>query len=290
MLAPLPQLHPLHLLFQDCICLTCYCAGVAILTFGLKWIFSNVVFARFLLSRSLKLSWLHVLTPIGGSWTQWCWYLYSYIYIYTYRKICVMSGLKCTLRGGLFFRSEGSKCLSVIIGRAWASPCVQCRVFFCTINLWYVHITPGMASSAGQIYCVLFLPPVCLLSCPILTPSSNKYVQQWDHTWAMLAVEAGEEGCWDLGQKSHQVHCCNSPPTHCYLTHARLIIFYILRSCHFLVLSRSVVKRCGQGVLSRSVVKRCGQEMLSRGGVKGCGQGVWSRGGVRGCGQGYCRV
>ena len=49
-----------------------------------------------------------------------------------------------------------------------------------------------------------------------------------------------------------------------------------LRSCHFLVLSRSVVKRCGQVVWSRGVVKRCGQEVWSRGLVE-------RRGVVSGC-------
>ena len=92
----------------------------------------------------------------------------------------------------------------------------------------------------------------------------------------MPTEEVGEEGCWDVGQKSHQVHCCNSPPTQCYLTHTRstssTFIFYIFYICHFLVLSRGVVKWCYQGILLSRV--------LSVGAVKGWCLG---RGVVNGC-------
>jgi len=42
---------------------------------------------------------------------------------------------------------------------------------------------------------------------------SSKYVQQWDHAWAMLTDWAGKDGLWDLGWKNH----CILPSMRCYL-------------------------------------------------------------------------
>ena len=99
-----------------------------------------------------------------------------------------------------------------------------------------------------------------------------------------------------MEQKSLQVHCCNSPPTHCYLTLACSIIFYIYVVVTSLccqgvwssqgVLSRGAVKRCCQGVLSSGVVKWYCQGVVSRGVVKEWCQVVLSSGIVKG----WCQV
>ena len=159
----------------------------------------------------------------------------------------------------------------------WASmsePLCSMLSFVCTVNLWYVHITASMTSSPSQLHCDCFGQPVCLLSSPISTPL-HKYVQQWDHTWAMPTEEAGKEGPLRFGTKK--------PPgallqfaTYALLPHSCLL-HYLLYLCsgHFLVLSRGVVK---SRVLSRGAVKRCCQGVVSSGVVKWYCQGVVSSG------------
>jgi len=86
-----------------------------------------------------------------------------------------------------------------------------------TLVMWrlygmYTHtyVTARTASSTGHLYCAPLLPPC---ACPIPSPSSNKYVLLWDHTWVMPTDGEGEDSHWDLGQKS-----CNL--CICYLAHA----------------------------------------------------------------------
>jgi len=48
------------------------------------------------------------------------------------------------------------------------------------------YVAAGMSGSVGHLYHVpLLLPHAPILSCPILSLSLNKYVQQWDHAWVM---------------------------------------------------------------------------------------------------------
>ena len=65
------------------------------------------------------------------------------------------------------------------------------------VCLWYIA-----TGSAGHLYSVPLLPPCVLLPCPILSTSSNKYIQQWDQTWATPTEGEGKNGRWDLGQKN----------------------------------------------------------------------------------------
>ena len=163
----------------------------------------------------------------------------------------------------------------------WASmsePLCSMSSFVCMVNLWYVHITASMASSAGQLHCIFAnlcacYPPRFQLLCTSMSNSETTLEQ-------CRQRKQKRRGHWDLEQKSLQVHCCNSPPTHCYLTLACSIIFYIYVVVTSLccqgvwssqgVLSRGAVKRCCQGVLSSGVVKWYCQVVLSWGGVKWC--------------------
>ena len=72
------------------------------------------------------------------------------------------------------------------------------NVEFCLYGMnMYVspYIVAGAAGSDGHSYRVPVLPPhvhVHVLSCPIPSPSSRKYVQQWDHAWATPTGKGGE--------------------------------------------------------------------------------------------------
>ena len=164
----------------------------------------------------------------------------------------------------------------------WASmsePLCSMSSFVCMVNLWYVHITASMASSAGQLHCVFAnlcacYPPRFQLLCTSMSNSETTLEQ-------CRQRKQERRGHWDLEQKSLQVHCCNSPPTHCYLTHACSIIFYI----YVVVTSlccQGVWSSQGycQGVLWRGVVKEWCQVVLSSGIVKGWCQVVSSSIGV----------
>jgi len=118
------------------------------------------------------------------------------------------------------------------------------------VSLQYVHITAGMASSAGQLYHVLFLPthvPVILSHfdslfeqvCPAVRPH-------------LSSIDRGSRkgGPPRFGTKE--------------LPGARIATSLMLTHAHSIVLSRGVVKGCCQGVLSRGVVKECSQQVLSR--------------------------
>lgn len=120
------------------------------------------------------------------------------------------------------------------------------------VSLWYVHITAGMASSAGQLYHVLFLPthvPVILSHFDSSFWTSMSSSETTLERYQQRKQERRTTKIW----YKRATRC-----THCYLTHAHSTC------CHFLVLSRGVVKGCCQGVLSRGVVKECCQQVLSR--------------------------
>ena len=106
--------------------------------------------------------------------------------------------------------------------QAWATPhqCIQCWL----LSVWYIgpYVMAGAAASAAHSwsYHAPFLPPRApsLLSCPILSSSSNKYVQLWDHTWVTPTEGEGKDGHWDSGQMSHRL-CSRSHHNvlHCFV-------------------------------------------------------------------------
>ena len=93
----------------------------------------------------------------------------------------------------------------VIIGRVRANPTLvhSMSSFVCTV-WWYggMHICHGWYSWLSQ---SLLLDSVTANTWPIPSPSMNKYVQPWDHTWETLTEG---EGGWllRLGTKEPQ-HC-----------------------------------------------------------------------------------
>ena len=65
----------------------------------------------------------------------------------------------------------------------------------------------GPSQNAQLVTCIMrhYCHRVHLLSFPIPSPSSCKYVQQWDHTWACPSEREGKDSCWDSGWKSHHI-------------------------------------------------------------------------------------
>ena len=86
-----------------------------------------------------------------------------------------------------------------------------------------LYVVASVAGSAGHLYHVPLLPPHVPIFLPIPSPSSSKYVQQWDHAWVTSTEGEGNDGHWDSGQKSHHILL----PTHCYLAHAHPTMFCI---------------------------------------------------------------
>jgi len=118
----------------------------------------------------------------------------------------------------------------------------------------------------------------CLPTCvPVILPDFNSFFAQVCPTVRphLSNADRGSRkgGATEIGKKSLQVHCCNSPPTHCYFTHACSIIFYI-----YVVVTSLCCQGVwsSEGVLSRGAVKRCCQGVVSSGVVKWYCQGVVS--------------
>ena len=123
--------------------------------------------------------------------------------------------------------------LNVFVCRDWLKPVVAHTNAFdvefeCALH---IHMSDRMmlpawpaqwVSHIAHRYCH-HVHHVCLLSCPIPSPSLSSYVQHWDHTWVTLTDGAGKDSHWDLRWKSHHtvLHM------HCYLTRARSTMFYI---------------------------------------------------------------
>ena len=147
----------------------------------------------------------------------------------------------------------------------WVSmsePLCSMSRFVCIVNLWYVHITPGMASSAVQIYHVLFLP-TCV---PVILPHFDSFFEQ-----VCPAVRPHLSYAGSGSRRGGLLRFGTVEPpdamlqftTYTLLPHSCLLHNLLhLRSCHFLVLSRSVARRCGQGVLSSVGVLSVGVLLL----------------------------
>ena len=111
------------------------------------------------------------------------------------------------------------------------------------VSLWYVHITAGMASSAGQLYHVLFLPT----HVPVILSHFDSFFEQ-----VCPAVRPHLSGI-DRGSRK------GGPPRFGTkeLPGARIATSLTLTP-------HVVTSSCCQGVWSRGVVKECCQQVLSR--------------------------
>jgi len=78
-------------------------------------------------------------------------------------------------------------------------------------TLWIIHVA------------LCYYHNVHPLSWPIRSPQSNKYVQQWDHTWAMPTIE----------NESTAEMPCEHSPAQCYNLNAqKLVICQSSSPCH----------------------------------------------------------
>jgi len=107
-----------------------------------------------------------------------------------------------------------------IIGWAWVRPTLVCSMSSLSVcSTSYVvccsHLSWSLISCT---YCHHIYP----LSCPSLSPSLNKSVQQHDHTCQWRKRER-TSGHWDSGSQSHHIVL----PTHCHLTHAHTTVFCV---------------------------------------------------------------
>ena len=115
----------------------------------------------------------------GYMYSQGSWFVNSVMLIpvqlYTYVQkdlCCVWFEVYIGRRFILQIRRE-----QMFVSDNWVSmsePLCSMSRFVCIVNLWYVHITPGMASSAVQIYHVLFLP-TCV---PVILPHFDSFFEQ----------------------------------------------------------------------------------------------------------------
>ena len=156
--------------------------------------------------------------------------------------VCTYSGILATLEiGSLTKRNSRSNftttihyttgrgnticcCQYYVIGWAWASPTLVHSMsrFVCTVRT-HIRCTLQPVRLAYLVTHITrrYCHQVSLLSCPILSISSSKYVQRWGCAWAMMTDEEGKDCRWEVGQKSRRI----APLMHCYLTHPRPTMF-----------------------------------------------------------------